>query len=207
MYQINPFWGTAANGWNPSDLSSNGSLSNSNRTLSYTGSGSNGRVRSTDNYSSGKYYFEGKLDTKGGGNANHPRFGVMGNAVAIGSFNPGPFGNTNDRGTYLQSPNTNGYVVYQPGSNISFESGAVVAGDVWGYAIDFTLGRMWIHKNGTYSVPGANPATNTSPSLTGLSGTWFAFCVISSGDVTTSHFTRADMAYTVPSGFLAWDGT
>ena len=163
--------------WNPSDMSTGtalGALSNGNLTFTGANAGAQAAaVRSTTSHATGKFYFETRIDTLGT-LSNTPYLGILGGAVSINTFagNYGPFGTGNDRGVYQSSTSSPPpqYVTYEPGNNLQFVTTITVSGDVFGFAIDFTLGRMWMHKNGTYAS--GNPATNTSPSSTGISGTY-----------------------------------
>jgi len=82
------------------------------------------------------------------------------------------------------------------------------ANDVIMVAVDMDNGSMWVGKNGTWfnSSGTANPATNTDPRWTGLTGTtWFAYMA---GYTTTAVTSRANFgqrafSYTPPSGFKA----
>jgi len=186
--------------WNPADKSANVTLSNGNLTATGGGSGDS-QVRSTVSYSTGKYYFEVRLDA--GPASSAPYLGIRQIAKAF-SLGPGPFASGVDYGCFALSPNT-GHEDYVPGSNVRAVGPALAVGDVYIFAVDFGTGKMWIGRNGTWDASG-NPAAGTSASVTGFSGTHAAWCYVLNVTV-TARFTRSAMTYTVPSGFLALDGT
>ena len=76
--------------------------------------------------------------------------------------------------------------------------------DVIGVALDLDNGGIWFSKNGTWQGTGSpNPATNTSPAYTGLTGThFFASGTGGSGRIIANFGQRA-FAYSAPSGFKA----
>ena len=83
------------------------------------------------------------------------------------------------------------------------------ANDIIIIAVDMDNGSMWVGKNGTWfnSSGTANPATNTDPRWTGLSGTtWFPYMAGygSTTPVTCRiNFGQRAFSYTPPSGFKA----
>ena len=87
------------------------------------------------------------------------------------------------------------------------------ANDIIIIAVDMDNGSMWVGKNGTWfnSSGTANPATNTDPRWTGLSGTtWFPYMAGygSTTPVTCRiNFGQRAFAYTPPSGFKALNTT
>jgi hypothetical protein len=76
--------------------------------------------------------------------------------------------------------------------------------DVIRVALDLDNGGIWFSKNGTWQGTGSpNPATNTSPAYTGLTGThFFASGTGGSGRI-IANFGQRPFAYTAPSGFKA----
>lgn len=79
-------------------------------------------------------------------------------------------------------------------------SGSASSGDVFGFAVDKSRGRLWIRKNGTW-IKG-NPATNTSPIWTNLSGTLYAAaCPWDTGATIAMRFNPATFSNPAPSGF------
>ena len=76
--------------------------------------------------------------------------------------------------------------------------------DVIGVALDLDNGGIWFSKNGTWQgTGGPNPATNTSPAYTGLTGThFFASGTGGSGRI-IANFGQRPFAYAAPSGFKA----
>lgn len=77
------------------------------------------------------------------------------------------------------------------------------------FAVDMDYGSMWVGKNGTWFNSGgtANPATNTDPRWTGLTGTaWFPY-LTGYGSVTPAtcrlNAGQRPFAYTPPAGYKA----
>ena len=83
------------------------------------------------------------------------------------------------------------------------------ANDIIMVAVDMDNGSMWVGKNGTWfnSSGTANPATNTDPRWTSLTGTtWFPYMAGygSASPVTCrANFGQRAFSYTPPSGFKA----
>ncbi len=195
--------------WNPADASTGvntPTLSNLNRTV--LGSSV---IRATQSRTTGKYYFEVKIDVLGNG-SSVPYIAIVSNAKTCDQLKAsfGPFGVGNDIGVFQNSPPSTGHKYYSTGNVFGGAAGAVVTGDVYGIAVDLTAGNFWSHRNGTYDS--GNPSLGTSPGVTGLTGTWFPVVNlggtgIGTTDQLTGNFTRADMLYTVPTNFTAWNGT
>ena len=76
-------------------------------------------------------------------------------------------------------------------------------------AVDMDNGTMWWGKGGTwFNTSGtANPATNTDPRVTGLTGTaWFPYATLSStafSGTVSMNFGQQGFSYTPPTGFKA----
>lgn len=83
------------------------------------------------------------------------------------------------------------------------------ANDIIMVAVDMDNGSMWVGKNGTWfnSSGTANPATNTDPRWTGLTGTtWFPYMAgygTASPVTCRANFGQRAFSYTPPSGFKA----
>lgn len=193
--------------WNPADLSTDGVLSNGDLTLAQGPTPSNaGAVRSVLSRSSGRYYFELRVDTHAPG-SNNPYMGVVATSATVAintvASTHGPFGTGYDLGAYINSPATSWWV-YQNAAQAQVAE-AVASGDVFGFALDFGLGLIWVHHNGTYPFSG-DPPNGTGPGLNALTGTVNAFSTAVSPESVTARFTAADFDYPVPLGFLPWDG-
>lgn len=185
--------------WNPADKSSNVTLSNGNLSATSLGAG-NGQVRATVGYSTGKYYFEIHLD--GPPVSNSPFVGIRPTANTLSGV--GAFGGGGDYGAGTRSPN-DGHSDYVPGSGVAAVPPPVASGDVYMIAVDLGAGKLWIGINGTWDVSG-NPSTGANPMAAGISGSYAAWAQLL-GTPITARFTRSSMSYTVPTGFLAYDGT
>jgi hypothetical protein len=155
---------------------------------------------------SGKWYWETTLSAQGYGTG----LGIADNACPISNFNAG---STQSR-TFQWGSFSGGVTLY--GTNQSVLSGTSWAGasqvasnDVVMIAVDMDNGSMWVGKNGTWfnSSGTANPATNTDPRWTGLTGTtWFpVYASYGTGSPPTANanFGQRPFSYTPPTGFVA----
>lgn len=80
--------------------------------------------------------------------------------------------------------------------------------DVIMFAVDFSSGKAWVGRNGTWAT--GDPAAGTLPWLTGVSGRVFIGASPYSGSTNVWRLNAgaSAFAYTPPSGFSAWkDGT
>ena len=202
--------------WSPIDKAST-TLSEAN--LKATPAADNRAVRATIPFpDSGKWYLEFQVSDLGYGHGlgianNDSDLGLSGSAERR-MFSFGSWYNTYNGGTVQYVVNgatlagTNWTGASQPAAN-----------DIIMMAYDADNGSIWWGKNGTWfnSSGTANPATNTDPRLTGLSGTtWFPFSEgyavitvqINCGQLTTSGDNADEngygsFEYVPPSGFLA----
>lgn len=178
--------------WNPSD---NGGLTLSNGNLTAVGTGSTYySVRATNGYSTGKRYFEIRVDATG--DSVYGQVGVLGASASL----TGAVGDSAVGWAYYQETGEK----YHSGVAASYGS-AWTTGTVIGCAVDLDAGKIWWSKNGVWIASG-NPATGAKPAFTGLSGTLFPATSIyaSNGDTVTARFSAADQTYAAPSGFSAW---
>lgn len=183
--------------WNPSDKSSNITLSGGNLIATHSTT-SVGGVRSTSSYSTGKWYWEITL-------------GPVSDLV-IGLANSTYSLSTSDNvGADLNS------VGWYPYFNDVIVNDAILAtiqagtqNDVIGFAWDADNKLLWIRTNaGNWNNSGtANPATSTGGlSLSSLHAGPF-FIVLGSdksGDAGTLNVGATSFANAAPSGFTAWD--
>jgi hypothetical protein len=197
---------TAANycTWNPIDK---GSVTVTNGNLSAVATADVAALRGTMGLpQSGKWYWETTLSAQGYGTG----LGIADNACPISNFNAG---STQSR-TFQWGSFSGGVTLY--GTNQSVLSGTswagasqVAANDVVMIAVDMDNGSMWVGKNGTWfnSSGTANPATNTDPRWTGLTGTtWFpVYASYGTGSPPTANanFGQQPFTYTPPTGFVA----
>ncbi len=162
--------------WNPSDKSSNITLSNGNLSTSQSVAG---MVRSTIGKTSGKWYWEVTINSS---------FMATGAANGSASVN-----------NYLAS-DANGWSWSSGGScfnnnALSGTNSSYTTGDILGFALDVPSGTLTMYKNGVLQ----------SFSHTGLSGTLYASVgnstVVSSES--TTNFGATALTYTPPSGYNA----
>jgi len=180
--------------WNPLDKSAAVTLSNNNLTAQNT-SGASG-VRSTNSYTTGKWYFEITYTTAG--NNTNTCSGV---ATAAAGLTTPFFNNVGVRCT-------TGDIIANASTVATL--GAVTVGSVLSFAVDLVNQQMWVRLNGgNWNNSGtANPATNTG----GFSISFFTapvFAWASFGDVLAvqvANFGASAFAFVMPSGFTAWNG-
>lgn len=178
--------------WNPSSNNSFGTLTNSNRTFTGNNAASVGYVISaTSHVTTGKWYAECTADQSDAG------FGGFGVAANVHSdANPSLGGEADEWaiaffGSVLRH---NGLTTSAP---------AVAEGNVLGVAWDAATGSLWFSVNGVYAS--GNPATGTSPSYTGVSGTLFlAGAVFGDTPGSQDALTLTTTLSFGPSGFSAW---
>lgn len=172
-----------ADAWNPSDKNASITLSNSNRTASWS-SGGTYAARGVTSKSSGKWYFE-VTHTSSGGDA---WVGVATSAQALNAY---PDGSSTALAIYLEFGN----VVGPATATYS----AVTDGTAAMIALDADNNKVWFGSGGTWFASG-NPATN-SGGLTRPSGTLFIFCGGNGNETVTI---AATPAHSIPSGFTLW---
>jgi hypothetical protein len=186
--------------WNPSDKSSNITLTNANLRANPTTT-ADGGVRSTTSQTSGaKFYFEVTGNGTGGTNTG---CGITTSASALGSIGSAA---ASSALVFQNSGN-----IWINGSNTSVSVGAIGTGTV-SFAIDLANARLWIRRSGgNWNNSGtANPATNTGGlSISALFPTNPAFAVATFNTSTafnyTVNFGASAFAFAVPIGFSAWD--
>lgn len=182
--------------WNPSDKSVNITLSNSNRTTTRTGAanGSYG-VRSTATALGAKRYLEIVVDSS---TSPFCYFGLANSSwglTAVGG--------------------ANGWAYYQQTGQKFTNSTKSTYGNAWdvvntvsGMAYDPIAGKVWFSKNNTWQNSG-NPVTGDNPAFIGLASDLYAAVSLwrkdSPANVLTANFATANLVYSPPSGFIAWD--
>lgn len=172
--------------WNSADKNASITLSNSDRDA--TG-GSLVSVRGLLGRSTGKYYFEILVQTSvanfwcGLGTSGANLASYAGNSASSAGIASG--GNAVNTWTKAQAGTF-----------------TISAGDVLGYAVDITNGKMWIAKNNTWQLTG-DPATDTNPWVTGISSSVYPFC--SPGSSSSRINTKtAELTYSPPTGYSQW---
>lgn len=180
---------------NPSDKSSNITLSNGNLTALGTARGS-GFVRSVQALT-GKKYFEFVLGIAGGGVHTGTPSAAAGITKSTVPLTSAP-GVTSD-GWQLWGEGTGKGFVSRPINGVAFQ---VVDGDRGGFAIDVPNGYLWVRLNGGAWIGGGDPTTGSSPSMTGLSGVLHAIlCPWNSSTTSTIVFNPSLFVDVPPSGF------
>lgn len=170
--------------WNPADIGSACTLSDSN--LTATGKQANGSVRSVFGASTGKWYWE--ITSTGA------RYPIAGGARATATLTSYPGEDANGWSYYgLGARKFNGPVDASYGTTWSSPS------QVIGVALDMDAGTLEFFKNGV----------SMGIAFTGLSGTIYAMTggdTNSAASVTTANFGATAFAYTPPVGFNAGFG-
>ena len=181
--------------WNPADVSTRVSLSDTNHiATTIAGSGNEGG-RATTSKSSGKWYLEYSAITSTG----NERCGF------------GPASESITSNSVPQHGIDLGGTVNVPGSGTWSPFGGGVAGHVVGFAIDIGALRSYIrYDNGAWGGTGgltADPVAGTGGfDLTGLTLPTFPkfFLQFNPGTITINCGDRA-FAHAPPTGFTAWD--
>lgn len=81
-------------------------------------------------------------------------------------------------------------------------------GDIVQLCYKQSTGDLWIGVNNTW-VGGGNPSTETTPTLTGLSGSYYVFSqanVINTPQSLSLQAASSSWTYAAPSGAVAWTG-
>lgn len=167
--------------WNPSDKASNIVLGNNNLQVAQNG-GTYGAVRATIGKSSGKWYWEVKVETTGA--SNFIQLGIMMLNSILASGYPGQ--EANSRGYYQQTGQK-----YVSGSGSAYGA-TYTNGDVIGFALDMDAGSITCYKNGV----------SQGIMFTGLSGIFYpAVGLYNSGNSVSGRFKASDFTQPIPSGF------
>lgn len=175
--------------WSPTDKSSTITLSNLNMTGQRT-SGSGDVICRANTASSGKAYFEVRLDFSVGSTIIGVSNSGQSTAAWLG-LNLGTAG-------YASGGNT-----YNNGSALGFGA-SLATGDIVGVAIDTTTRTVWFSKNGVWQS--GNPNTNTGGTVLGGSLPIIpAFSVNSNSSILTARFQAGTFSYSIPTGFSAFD--
>ena len=192
--------------WSAADAAANGmTLSNGGLTVVATQTSVWGTVRGSVSKASGKVYVEFYASST-----------VADSDVLVGGVASSGFISTN----YLSSSNYSAFAYHTPALGAAGSSGFTanytstlpdtVQFDVFGLAIDFTAGSIWVSKNNVWSNS-SNPATGALPVLSFVPATVGAlFPAISffrpDGGTWTLQPTAASQKYAAPAGFTPWDG-
>lgn len=176
----------------------NATLTNGNLTAAHSNSTTNSGARSTDQRSSGKYYFEVTVTAIGVGDA-------IGLLTAAGTYTNLVTNATNCGAVY------SGGKIFGNGSDSGKTIGSFVAPYILGIAVDLDNEKIWVRGfrwNGTTTH---NPATNTGgASISSYSGTTVSPVVgfggsgTASGDNFTANFGQSSYVMGLPAGFSNW---
>lgn len=195
------FSGAGVNAWNPSDKASEVSLSNGNRTATRSNSANNNAaVRAVTAKSAGKFYFEVRVDaTVGSGGGDYSIYGIASSGLGLNAY----VGSTAASYGYEHSTGNK----YNNGSGTGYGA-ALTAADILGVAVDLDNGKIWFAKNNTWQASG-DPAAGTNAAYTGISGTFYPAASLYKTGTTqhtlTARFSPANLTYSPPSGFSAWE--
>lgn len=181
--------------WNPSDKAPGLTLSNSNLTVEQTSADSTQqKVRHIQGKTTGKYYFEIKVDSE----AN----GMM---IGVGASTSPLYENVGHTGVAY---NYDG-LLYGGSEQTSYGS-SWTDGDIIGIAFDLSNGRIWFSKNGSWQA-GGSPGTDTSPAYYLLAVDEEnpiiyhpAVSTYHIGEKSTGHFSEEAFTYDIPTGFSAY---
>jgi hypothetical protein len=187
-----------------------GTLSNGNLTLTEASSLGTyiGFAEGTTSYSTGKYYFEVRLQT--GSTKRVIAVGLISPATQADHYLTGHLGNSSGAYKYqwsleAASPNL---LTFHNGSNTNYGSYTRADNDVIGVAIDFDAKKLWFAYNNVW-VGSGDPASGTNPTWSGtdLSTPTSLYPAVTSAasGVVTAAFLASDFTYSAPSGFSAWD--
>jgi hypothetical protein len=182
--------------WNPLDKD-DGITSVTNGNLNVVTNGSNGSIKSTIAFPTGKWYWEVTSDTINSGGTH---------AIGIIPQTQPPTNNMSDSGKL-------GYALDVSFSDRKFENGTATSygtytqanGAIYMLAFDQTSGKLWYGINGTWLASG-DPAAGTNASSSSIS-TSTVYCAAVSDNTLSGTFTvnfgQRAFAYTAPSGFKA----
>jgi len=180
--------------WNPLDKD-NGISSVTNGNLKVVTNGSNGSIKSTIAFPSGKWYWEVTSDSVNSGGTQ---------VIGIMPQSQPPTNNMSDSGKL-------GYALDASYTDRKFDNGAATSygsytqgnGVVYMLAFDQDAGKLWYGVNGTWLASGA-PATGSNPSSSSIS-TSTAYCAAVSDNTVsgtfTANFGQRPFAYTPPTDF------
>lgn len=198
---------SSGNAWNPSDVASEITLSNSNRTAlrSTTNSPAWRTVRSLTSHSTGKWYFEVLWENYNSGSPGGSIVGVAPSGLSLSAF----VGSTST--SYgIQATNIPTIWVYNNGSNTTAGAGILSPSGVGDHtimvAVDFDAGKIWFGTRGLWQT-GSDPATGTAPHYT-FSPNPTLYAALSENDnptQLTSQFASGQLTHSPPSGFSAWN--
>lgn len=195
-----PFWSveatTTAAPWNSADKGASLTLSNSDYDMTQSTGGAWDFARCLVGRSAGLKYFELEELVTG---ANGGYFGFCDTGPTHPSW---PFGTSKAAGIRVLS--SENFVTGWTKDWTGTPSGSL-ATDKYMVAINFTSGKAWIGRNGTWYNSG-NPAAGTGSWVSGITGTVYpAASIFDLNGKIQIKTAAASMSYSIPSGFEAWD--
>lgn len=180
--------------WNPADKHADISLTNFNRNA-YGTTADNRSVRANNSKSTGKWYFEVQLSSGTPGTGLSIGVGSSAFDLALPLYDTGQVAWCVDNAGDL----------YDNGTSIA-SSLALSDSDYIGIAVDLDNGYMWVFLNGALINGDLDPPDATNADFTTLTGAVYpAFSTNFINNAGTINALETDMAYTPPTGFLAWD--
>lgn len=203
--------------WDPTLSDANVAFTNSDRTVEVASPPGAGQayyyVRTASVHSSGKYYFEIVIEaTSNGivgaiGDQYGIAVGVIKDSKAISTIADTDFPGQNNFSAIADGSSS---WRWNSGSGGLFSIDWDQTGERLGIAIDLSAGKMWFRDTSGYNT--GDPATDTNPSITGLTTSidWALMCMVgaNAGDSVKSKltgvFASADWVFGAPSGFSQW---
>ncbi|MCK5099016.1 MAG: hypothetical protein KAR45_12995 [Desulfobacteraceae bacterium] len=156
-----------------------------------SGSGTWDNTRTNFAMSSGKHYWEIKINTAPTGN-----YTIMGVVESDTTGYPGSTANT-------YGYNGNNGTKFNSASSASYGA-AFTTGDIIGTALDLDNGKIWWSKNGVWQASG-DPGAGTGEAYSGIVGTFYAAIgFYYSGGGVASLLGQGDQVYTTPTGFTPY---
>lgn len=206
LQQVLLGYGGAAGGptyatWNPSDKSSDITLSGSDL-VATRGAAANAfrSVRATISKTAGKWYFE--FTRSAGSDKSHIMFGMMLGSTSLSQY-PGQV----STGIGNQPLNTTDVNRYQNGFNNTINGQLDVGiGGVFQIAVDMDNLKVWCRVVGATNWMGnGDPASGTNQTFTlpGATAIFPAVGLFSNTTAVTANFGASSFSGTVPSGFNA----
>lgn len=180
--------------WNPSDKSSNVTLSNGNLDAQRSsGTGFQG-VRANVGHSSGLRYFELLTVTASAAQV------VSGIGNASMTITGQATGNTAS-GAGLRR--TNKLVTTWTHADTTLPGGTDANNDLWMFAVNLNNGKLWCGVNGVWTT--GDPAADTTPWVTGITGTVYPATSLNSNTPLVRLIPDAASMTYKPTGFSAWN--
>ena len=175
--------------WNPSDKSTNLTLSNGDSTMTSVAY-ADSLARATEGKSTGKWYFEITC--------------VSGDYFQAGGFALSSESVDETLGASSTGWGCSGGYKYN-GSAVSTDGAQLNNGSVLGVAVDLDNGKIWFANDNVW-VDSGDPGAGTNATFSNVSGTVYPANSSSYGSiVSTVNFGATSFAYTAPSGFTGYD--